>query len=86
MAYHAKIFKNRVTPRHESIPITGIHGTKGVLKCLGVSGCFFRRIKIARHTAAKASKVPRDTNLLKTPIGKSPAKTIAIIPTIMVDI
>jgi len=80
---HAYMFRNAATPRQETIPRTGIYGEKGVLKCRGYSGCFFRNIKIARQTAAKASKVPSDTNLLRTPIGKKPPNNIAIIPTIM---
>jgi len=71
---------------HETIPKIGIHGVKGVLNGLGVSGCFFRSIRIARHTDEKASNVPSETSLLKTPIGNSHARVIATNPNMIVDI
>ena len=70
----------------EAIPKRGIHGENGVLKGRGVFGCLLRRIRIARQTEEKASNVPSETSLLNTPIGNSPAKTMATTPTIIVDI
>ena len=70
----------------ETIPKIGIQGENGVLNGRGVSGCLLRRISIARHTEEKARSVPSETSLLRTPIGKRPASTIATTPTIIVDI
>ena len=86
IAIQAYAFKKAVTLKQATIPNKGIHGVNGVLKGRWASGCFFLKIKIDKQTAANASKVPNETNLLKTPIGNSPAKTMAITPTIIVDI
>lgn len=82
----AYLFKNAICARHDTIPKTGIKGVKGVLKGLGNSGFDFLSTSIAKQTIAKASRVPNETSLLSTPIGKSPASNMANKPVIMVDI
>ena len=61
-------------------PITGMVGTKGVLKGRSISGFLFRNTKTLRQTITKASKVPIETSSPSIEMGRIPAIIMANDP------